>query len=151
MLKEKLGFDDAFNYKEEPDLKSALGRYFPDGIDIYFDNVGAEMLEAAVFNMNSFGRVAVCGVISEYTDASKRAAPNMLDVVYKRIKIQGFLAADHMSVFSDFLSTTTDHLRTGKLHALEDISYGVESFPSAFIALFRGHNTGKKMVKGADE
>ncbi|XP_024183054.1 2-alkenal reductase (NADP(+)-dependent)-like [Rosa rugosa] len=151
LLKEKLGFDDAFNYKEEPDLKAALQRYFPDGIDIYFDNVGFEMLEAAVVNMNTFGRVAVCGVISEYIDATKRAAPNMLDVVYKRIKIQGFLAADQMNVFPDFLSTTTDHLRTGKLHAVEDISDGVESFPSAFIGLFRGHNTGKKMVKVADE
>ncbi|PRQ46386.1 putative oxidoreductase [Rosa chinensis] len=151
LLKEKLGFDDAFNYKEEPDLKSALQRYFPDGIDIYFDNVGAEMLEAAVANMNTFGRVVACGVISEYTDATKRAAPSMIDVVYKRIKIQGFLVVDFMNVFSDFLSTTTDHLRTGKLHALEDISNGLESLPSAFIGLFRGHNTGKKMVKVADE
>lgn len=126
-------------------------RYFPDGIDIYFDNVGAEMLEAAVSNMNTFGRVAVCGVISEYTDAGKRAAPDMLDVIYKRIKIQGFLAADQMLVYSDFLSTTTDHLRTGKLHAIEDISHGLESVPSAFIGLFCGHNTGKKIVKIADE
>ncbi|RXH74447.1 hypothetical protein DVH24_029168 [Malus domestica] len=151
LLKGKLRFDDAFNYKEEPDLKSTLKKYFPDGIDIYFDNVGAEMLEAAVENMNTFGRVAVCGMISEYTDAGKRAAPNMLDVVCKRIKIQGFLAADHMNVYSDFISTTVDHLRTGNLQAVEDISCGLESFPSAFIGLFRGHNTGKKMVKLADE
>ncbi|CAN6681194.1 unnamed protein product [Malus baccata var. baccata] len=151
LLKAKLGFDDAFNYKEEPDLKSTLKKYFPDGIDIYFDNVGSEMLEAAVENMNTFGRVAVCGVISEYIDARKRAAPNMLDVVYKRIKIQGFLAADLMNVYSDFISTTVDHLRTGNLHVVEDISSGLESFPSAFIGLFHGHNTGKKMVKLADE
>ncbi|CAN6540817.1 unnamed protein product [Malus baccata var. baccata] len=151
LLKAKLGFDDAFNYKEEPDLKSTLKKYFPDGIDIYFDNVGSEMLEAAVENMNTFGRVAACGVISEYIDAGKRAAPNMLDVVYKRIKIQGFLAADLMNVYSDFISTTVDHLRTGNLHVVEDISCGLESFPSAFIGLFRGHNTGKKMVKVADE
>ncbi|KAM1508301.1 hypothetical protein ACFX10_017631 [Malus domestica] len=117
LLKEKLGFDDAFNYKEEPDLK-----YFPDGIDIYFDNVASEMLEAAVENMNTFGKVAACGVIFEYIDARKRADPNMLDVVYKRNKIQGFLAADLMNVF-----------------------------PSAFVGLFCGHNTVKKMVKLADE
>ncbi|KAL5547877.1 hypothetical protein UlMin_003108 [Ulmus minor] len=151
LLKEKLGFDDAFNYKEETDLKSALGRYFPDGIDIYFDNVGGEMLEAAVVNMNAFGRIGVCGVISEYTDAGKRAAPNMLDVVYKRITIRGFLAADFMNIYADFLSTTTDHLRTGKLQAIEDISDGVESIPSSFIGLFNGGNTGKKLVKLADE
>ncbi|KAF2282370.1 hypothetical protein GH714_043832 [Hevea brasiliensis] len=91
ILKEKLGFDDAFNYKEESDLKATLRRYFPDGIDIYFDNVGAEMQEAAIANMNVFGRVAVCGVISEYTDSGRKAAPDMIDIVYRRIKIQGFL------------------------------------------------------------
>ncbi|THG08940.1 hypothetical protein TEA_001783 [Camellia sinensis var. sinensis] len=147
LLKEKLGFDDAFNYKEETDLKSTLKRYFPDGIDIYFDNVGGDMLEAAVFNMNTFGRVAVCGVISEYTDVAKRAAPDMLDVIYKRIAIQGFLAADQMNVYADFLSTTADHLRNGKMKVLEDISHGVESIPTTFMALFSGDNIGKTIVQ----
>ncbi|XP_027176923.1 NADPH-dependent oxidoreductase 2-alkenal reductase-like [Coffea eugenioides] len=148
LLKEKLGFDEAFNYKEETDLKSALKRYFPDGIDIYFDNVGGEMLEAAIENMNPFGRVAVCGAISEYTDKGRRAAPNMVNVVYKRITIQGFLAADHYKkVYKDFLSTTLEHLYGGRLHVLEDISHGVESLPSAFAGLFRGDNVGKKMVE----
>ncbi|XP_031252637.1 2-alkenal reductase (NADP(+)-dependent)-like isoform X3 [Pistacia vera] len=146
VLKEKLGFDNAFNYKEETDLKATLKRYFPDGIDIYFDNVGGEMLEAAVANMNLFGRVAACGVISEYTNASKRAAPNMLDVVYKRIKIQGFLVPDHLNLYADFISTISDHLRNGKIQSLEDISNGVESIPSAFIGLFQGDNIGKKIV-----
>lgn len=150
MLKEKLGFDDAFNYKEEPDLKSALKRYFPEGIDIYFDNVGAKMLEAAVANMNPFGRVAVCGVIAEYTDEGKRAAPDMLDVVYKRITIRGFLAYDHLNIYADFISSTSDHLHQGRIHVLEDISHGIESVPSAFAGLFRGDNLGKKIVKVAD-
>lgn len=105
------------------------------------------MLEAAVNNMNAFGRVAVCGVISEYTDAGKRAAPNMLDVVYKRINIRGFLVTDFMNVFEDFLAKTSDHLRTGKLHVIEDISSGMESIPSAFVGLFNGDNIGKKIVK----
>lgn len=72
LLQEKLGFDEAFSYKEETDLNSTLRRYFPDGIDIYFDNVGGEMLEAAIANMKAFGRVAACGVISEYTEMLKR-------------------------------------------------------------------------------
>ncbi|KAA8528025.1 hypothetical protein F0562_035106 [Nyssa sinensis] len=151
LLKEKLGFDDAFNYKEETDLKSTLKRYFPEGIDIYFDNVGAEMLEAAVANMNTYGRVAVCGVISEYTDTKKRAAPDMIDVVYKRIKIHGFLAGDLMNLYADFLSTTIDYLRTGKIQAIEDISHGLENVPSAFIGLFCGDNVGKKIVKVTDD
>ncbi|KAI4379462.1 hypothetical protein MLD38_005757 [Melastoma candidum] len=151
LLKEKLGFDDAFNYREEPDLKSTLQRYFPDGIDVYFDNVGAEMQEAAVDVMNRFGRVAVCGVISEYTNTERRAAPNMLDVIYKRIKIQGFLAADHVNILADFISTTAEYLRSGKMIPVEDISEGVESVPTAFMGLFRGDNMGKKIVKIGQE
>ncbi|PKI75739.1 hypothetical protein CRG98_003882 [Punica granatum] len=151
LLKEKLGFDEAFNYKEETDLKSTLKRYFPDGIDIYFDNVGAEMQEAAISNMNTHGRVAVCGVISEYTDSGKRAAPDMTSVIYKRIKIQGFLAGDYMHVYPDFLSKTNDYLSVGKLQVLEDISYGLESIPCAFMGLFRGDNIGKKLVQIAEE
>ncbi|KAF2282368.1 hypothetical protein GH714_043830 [Hevea brasiliensis] len=147
ILKEKLGFDDAFNYKEESDLKATLRRYFPDGIDIYFDNVGAEMQEAAIANMNVFGRVAVCGVISEYTDSGRKATPDMIDIVYRRIKIQGFLVTDFLNVYADFISTTCDHLRAGKMHTLEDISTGVESIPSSLIGLFSGHNIGKKMVQ----
>ncbi|KAI3919725.1 hypothetical protein MKX01_000166 [Papaver californicum] len=147
MLKDKLGFDDAFNYKDESDLTSALQRYFPDGIDIYFDNVGSEMLEAAIANMNAFGRVVVCGVMSEYTDETKRAAPNMMDVIYKRILIQGFLAADHMKDYDDFTSVTSDYIRNSKLHVLEDISIGLESIPSAFVGIFHGDNIGKKMVQ----
>nr|XP_009408976.1 PREDICTED: 2-alkenal reductase (NADP(+)-dependent)-like [Musa acuminata subsp. malaccensis] len=146
LLKEKLGFDDAFNYKEEPDLKSALRRYFPEGIDIYFDNVGSAMLEAAVANMNLFGRVAVCGAISEYADAGKRLALDTVDVIYKRITLRGFLAFDHLHVYAGFISSTSDHLRHGRMRAVEDISTGLESVPSAFAGLFRGDNVGKKLV-----
>ncbi|KAK6941650.1 Oxidoreductase, N-terminal domain [Dillenia turbinata] len=151
LLKTTLGFDDAFNYKEETDLKSTLKRYFPEGIDIYFDNVGGAMLEVAVANMNIFGRVAVCGVISEYTDAGKRAAPDMLDVVYKRITIRGFLAGDLINLFGEFISSTVDYLRSGEMKVIEDISKGVETVPSAFVGLFRGDNVGKKIVQIADE
>lgn len=109
------------------------------------------MLEAAVSNMNLHGRVAVCGVISEYTNTEKRAAPDMLNVIYKRITIQGFLGGDYMSLFPEFLSTTIDHIRTGKMHVLEDVSVGLENVPSAFVGLYSGYNVGKKIVKIADE
>ncbi|KAM0037195.1 putative oxidoreductase [Helianthus debilis subsp. tardiflorus] len=151
LLIEKLGFDQAFNYKEETDLNSTLERYFPDGIDVYFDNVGGEMLEAAISNMNLYGRVALCGVISEYTNVGKRATPNMLDIIYKRITIRGFLAGDYMHLFPEFISATIDHLSTGKMHVLEDISIGLETVPSAFVGLFRGYNIGKKIVQVSDD
>lgn len=109
------------------------------------------MLEAAVANMNAFGRIAACGVIAEYTDAGRRAAPDMLDVVYKRITIQGFFVVDYKNIIPDFIATTSDHLRAGNIHAIEDISIGLRSIPQAFIGLFRGDNIGKKIVKIADE
>nr|CAB3470801.1 unnamed protein product [Digitaria exilis] len=159
LLKDKLGFDDAFNYKEEPDLKSALkrssdttfwlaGRYFPNGIDIYFDNVGGEMLEAALANMNIYGRVAVCGVISEYTGAGRPAVPDMLGVIYKRITIRGIYAWDFMPKrFAEFYGVISDWIRQGKVQVIEDVSDGLENVPAAFVELFTGQNVGKKLVK----
>ncbi|CAM0910112.1 unnamed protein product [Alopecurus aequalis] len=147
LLKDKLGFDDAFNYREEPDLKSALKKYFPNGIDIYFENVGGEMLEAALNNMNTYGRVAVCGVIAEYTDPGRRAVPDFLEVIYKRITLRGFFAYDFISKFPEYTGIIGDWMRDGKIQVVEDVSQGLESIPSAFIALFRGENVGKKLVK----
>ncbi|KAM6553464.1 hypothetical protein CsatB_014226 [Cannabis sativa] len=148
LLKEKLGFDDAFNYKDEPNLKSTLKKYFPDGIDIYFDNVGGKMLEAALANMNNFGRVVSCGTISEYTDPNNKVPPNinMHDMIYKRIMIQGFLATDFLTIFPDFLSATMNLIRLGRIKTLEDISTGLESIPQALVGLFHGANAGKKIV-----
>ncbi|RZC53767.1 hypothetical protein C5167_012631 [Papaver somniferum] len=147
MLKDKLGFDDAFNYKDESDLTSTLQRYFPDGIDIYFDNVGSKMLEAAIANMNPFGRVVACGAVSEYAYETNRASPNMIDVIYRRLSIQGFITPDYMKDYAEFASITSDYIRSAKLHVLEDISIGLESIPSAFVGILRGDNIGKKMVQ----
>lgn len=97
--------------------------------------------------MKAFGRVTVCGVISEYIDARKRASPNMMDIVYKRITIRGFLAPDFMHIYSDFMAKTSDYLRSGKLQVIEEVSLGLESIPSAFIELFTGKNIGKRIVK----
>ncbi|KAL6603860.1 hypothetical protein ACP70R_044221 [Stipagrostis hirtigluma subsp. patula] len=146
LLKDKLGFDDAFNYKEEPDLKSALKRYFPDGIDIYFENVGGEMLEAVLANMNTYGRIAVSGVISEYT-GGRRAVPDFLEVIYKRITLRGFFAWDFLAKFHEFNAVIGEWIRQGKVQVIEDVAEGLESVPSAFAALFRGENIGKKLVK----
>ncbi|KAL2251212.1 UNVERIFIED_CONTAM: NADP-dependent alkenal double bond reductase P2 [Sesamum indicum] len=151
LLKNKIGFDDAFNYKEETDLSSTLERYFPTGIDIYFDNVGGEMLEAAIQNMNNFGRVAICGQISEYTDTKKRAKLDMIRVLYKRIRIEGFICPDFMDIYQEFISTTTQYLQTSKIKVIEDISYGVDSIPEAFLHLFHGNNIGKKVVRIAQD
>ncbi|KAG8094701.1 hypothetical protein GUJ93_ZPchr0012g22043 [Zizania palustris] len=147
LLKNQLGFDDAFNYKEEPDMKSALKRYFPDGIDIYFDNIGGKMLDAALVSMNTHGRVALCGAISEYTDASHRAAPDLLEVIYKRIAIRGFVVWDFLTRFNEFTGIIGDWIRQGKVQPIVDVSNGLESVPSALTALYLGLNIGKKLIK----
>ncbi|KAI7727687.1 hypothetical protein M8C21_008150 [Ambrosia artemisiifolia] len=106
------------------------------------------MLEAVVANMNAFGRIASCGVISDYTNSRKHTTLSMVDVIYKRIMIQGFLVSDfYANDYNDFMSITRDYVCAGKLCVLEDISCGVESIPSAFAGLFRGDNVGKKIVQ----
>jgi NADPH-dependent curcumin reductase CurA len=124
-----------------------LFRYFPDGIDVYFENVGGEMLEAALANMNTYGRVALSGVIAEYTGGGRRAVPDLLDVIYKRITIRGFFAWDFLPKFAEFNAIIAGWIREGKIKVVEDVSDGLESVPSAFAALFRGQNVGKKLVK----
>ena len=121
--------------------------YFPDGIDVYFENVGGEMLEAALANMNTYGRVALSGVIAEYTGGGRRAVPDLLDVIYKRITIRGFFAWDFLPKFAEFNAIIAGWIREGKVKVVEDVSDGLESVPSAFAALFRGQNVGKKLVK----
>ncbi|GLJ54852.1 hypothetical protein SUGI_1177990 [Cryptomeria japonica] len=147
LLKNRLGFDDAFNYKEEPDLNAALKRCFPRGIDIYFENVGGDMLEAVLENMNVHGRIAVCGAISQYNRDKPEGVTDPMKLVYQRIKMQGFLAADYLNSFPEFIEKTRGYLIDGRIESLEDISDGLESVPSAFVGLFQGHNVGKKIVR----
>ncbi|XP_020519387.1 NADP-dependent alkenal double bond reductase P1-like isoform X3 [Amborella trichopoda] len=128
-------------------VPEARKRHFPDGIDIYFDNVGGEMLEAVVANMNCFGRIGMCGAISDYTNSSKTAAFDTVDIIYKRVTIQGFLLNDYKNIYPEFMKATVDYLCRGKIHAVEDISQGLESVPAAFVGLFHEDNTGKKLVQ----
>ncbi|KAH9321726.1 hypothetical protein KI387_016365, partial [Taxus chinensis] len=147
LLKNKFGFDEAFNYREEPDLNAALKRFFPSGIDIYFENVGGELLEAVLENMNIHGRIAVCGAISQYNRDKPDCVMDLMKLVYKRIRMQGFLAADYLNSFPEFVEKVRDYLLEGKIQCLEDISDGLESVPSAFVGLFHGQNVGKKVIR----
>ncbi|KFK35194.1 hypothetical protein AALP_AA5G252600 [Arabis alpina] len=138
LLLNKLGFDDAFNYKEEPDLDSALKRCFPKGIDIYFENVGGEMLDAVLLNMKTFGRIAVCGMISQYLLETRDRLQNLPDIIFKRIKMQGFTSIDYIDIFPKFLQFVLPYIKEGKLIYLEDIVQGLENGPSALVGLFTG-------------
>ncbi|CAD5163611.1 unnamed protein product [Musa acuminata subsp. malaccensis] len=146
LLKNKLGFDEAFNYKEEPDLTEALRSYFPKGIDIYFDNVGGAMLDAALLNMRVHGRVAVCGMVSQHAVSDPKGISNLYTLVMKRIRMEGFIQSDYLHLFPKFLPTIIDLYKQGRIVYIEDMNEGLENGPAAFVGLFTGNNVGKQVV-----
>ncbi|WCJ21847.1 Zinc-binding dehydrogenase family protein [Euphorbia peplus] len=146
LLKNKFGFDDAFNYKEEKDWAAALKKYFPQGIDIYFENVGGKMLDAVLPNMRVRGRIAACGMISQYNLQQPEGIYNLTSIIYKRIRIQGFVAFDYFPEYSKFLEFVLPYVREGKINYVEDITQGIESCPSALVGIFSGRNVGKQVV-----
>ncbi|KAH6815962.1 alkenal reductase [Perilla frutescens var. frutescens] len=146
LLKNKFGFDEAFNYKGEQDYSAALKRYFPDGIDIYFDNVGGKMLEAALNNMRVHGCVAVCGMISQYGLEQPEGVHNLFTLVSKRVRVEGFLVGDYYHLYPKFLEMVLPRIKEGKITYVEDIVEGLESAPSALVGLLSGHNVGKQVV-----
>ena len=148
----ELGFDTAFNYREQK-AREALAELAPDGIDIYFDNVGGDHLEAAIGSLRTHGRVVACGSISRYNDAEPAAGPrNMFMVVTKRIRIEGFIITDHYGRFGEFAAEAAEWVRDGRLRYRETVVDGIENAPKAFLGLLRGENIGKMLVKvGPDE
>ncbi len=134
---------EAFNYRETP-AKEALA----DGIDVCFDNVGGEQLEAAVNALRPFGRVIACGAISRYNDERPAPGPRNLGfVVTKRLRIEGFIVRDHSDRFPAFLAEAGPWVAAGELQYRETFVDGIENVPGAFAGLFRGDNTGKMLVR----
>ncbi|KAJ6370603.1 hypothetical protein OIU76_028814 [Salix suchowensis] len=146
LLKNKFGFDDAFNYKEEMDLDAALKRYFPDGIDIYFENVGGNMLDAVLLNMRLRGRISVCGMVSQYNLEQPEGVHNLMSLVPKRIRMEGFLVYDYFHLFPKYLDMVLPCIKQGKIVYVEDTAEGLENAPAALIGLFNGRNIGKQVV-----
>ncbi|XP_057836194.2 2-alkenal reductase (NADP(+)-dependent) isoform X1 [Cryptomeria japonica] len=151
LLKNKQGFDNAFNYKEEHDLNATLQRHFPEGIDIYFDNVGGSMLDAALVNMKVHGRIAVCGVISQNSFQNAQAIHNINMVIPKRIRLEGFLQSDYAHLYPQFLENVINYIKERKITYIEDVAEGLENAPAAFVGLFHGKNLGKQVVHISDE
>ncbi|HTP75580.1 MAG TPA: NADP-dependent oxidoreductase [Rhizomicrobium sp.] len=140
-----LGLDAVINYKKEP-IRDALEKATPKGIDVYFDNVGGEHLEAALRRMNTLGRVAVCGMISTYND-QQIGVRNLSSIIYARVNIRGFVAPDFMHLYGQFNDEMTGWLKNGRIKYQETLFEGIENAPRALIALLNGENTGKMMVK----
>ncbi|KAJ3703536.1 hypothetical protein LUZ61_007241 [Rhynchospora tenuis] len=151
LLKEKFGFDDAFNYKKEQDLNATLKRCFPEGIDIYFENVGGAMLDAVLLNMRNYGRIATCGMVSQYNLEKPEGVHNLINILWKRLRMEGFVVLDHYSKYRKFEEMVVQHLKSGKITYVEDIAEGLESAPTALVGLFKGKNVGKQLVVIARE
>jgi NADPH-dependent curcumin reductase CurA len=147
-LRDKAGINSVINYKETDDLVAALLHHAPDGIDVYFDNVGGSHLEAAIDVMRDFGCCVECGMISTYNATSPPAAPrNLFKVIGKRIRMQGFIVSDHASDREDFHRDMVSLIKANKVVWEESVTTGLENAPTAFIGLFSGDNLGKQLVR----
>jgi NADPH-dependent curcumin reductase CurA len=143
----ELGFDDAFNYREQKP-RHALAELAPDGIDIYFDNVGGDHLEAALVALRNNGRVAMCGAISEYDDAEPPPGPsNLFLLVAKNLTVRGFRGSSHVELMDDMLRDIGGWLRDGRIRYQETVVDGLECAPTALARLMRGETAGKTIVR----
>ena len=147
-LKNELKVDYAFNYKKVENLVLHLKEICPDGFDLYFDNVGGDFLESAIFQMKNFGRIVVCGRISQMNVTTPGSGiKNMAHVLVKRLTIKGFLIFDHENEREPFETDMLKWLSKGEIKFKETIYTGIESAPKSFIDLLKGKNTGKMLVK----
>ncbi len=150
-LVEELGFDAAIDYKSE-DVAAALREQCPEGIDVYFDNVGGEILDAALARLARGARVALCGAISQYNNLEAVKGPsNYMSLLVNRARMEGFVVIDYMSRAPEAMSEMAGWIAEGKLVAREDVVEGLESFPDALGKLFRGENVGKLVLKVAED
>ena len=151
-LLERAGVDAAFNYKQIDDLEAELREHCPDGLDIYFENVGGRHLQAALAVMNMHGRIPLCGMISQYNDVEPTPGPtNLSTAIGKRIKLQGFIVTDFTERNPEFYDDMRQWIAEGKIQWEETIVEGLENAPKAFIALFTGEKLGKIIVKVGSE
>jgi NADPH-dependent curcumin reductase CurA len=150
-LLEETGVDAAFNYKKTDNVITEVGQHCPDGIDVYFENVGGVHLEAALEHMNKFGRIVMCGMIDMYNATEPVPGPtNLAYMIGKQLTMQGFIVSDHFDMLMQFYGDMGKWIAEGKIKWKETIVEGLENAPGAFIGLFKGENFGKMIVKVGD-
>lgn len=149
---DEFGYDAMFNYKHSADLSQSIRGICPDGIDVNFENVGGDIFEAALANMRNFGRVALCGMISQYNDEGLEPGPRgMIAVIGRRLTIRGFIVTDHRDACVEYVRKAKGWLAEGRLRYRETVAEGIENAPQAFIDMLQGLNVGKQIVRLADE
>ena len=147
-LKNELKVDHAFNYKKTENLVLKLKELMPEGFDLYFDNVGGDFLEAAIFRMKNYGRIVICGRISQMNSTTPpQGLKNMAHVLVKRLTIKGFLIFDHEDDTNNFQSDMIKWLSNKEIVTKETIYEGIDNAPKAFVDLLNGKNIGKMLVK----
>lgn len=147
-LVREAGVDRAINYRTCGNLAKAVREALPEGIDVYFENVGGAHLDAALANMRMHGRIPVCGMIAQYNDTAPPPGPaNIIAVIPQRLTIRGFIVSDYGALMPQFLRDMSEWHRAGKMKWQETVAEGIENAPAAFIGLFKGDNIGKMLVK----
>jgi len=146
----EFGFDACIDHRAA-DLGAALDRTCPNGIDVYWENVGGAVQQAVFPRLNDFGRMVMCGMVAEYNDVEPRPGPNLMSAVRKRIKIQGFIVSDQWQRFAEYRAMAAPLLKSGELKYREDIVDALDRAPEAFIGLLQGRNFGKLVVRLADD
>jgi NADPH-dependent curcumin reductase CurA len=142
-----LGFDAAIDYKNEK-VRDGLAKYCPDGVNVYFDNVGGEILDEALARLARGARIVICGAISQYNSAEGIKGPaNYLSLLVNRARMQGMLVFDYEARYGEAIGEMASWMREGKLKSREQIEEGFERFPEVLLMLFKGENTGKLLLK----
>ncbi|MDO6561998.1 NADP-dependent oxidoreductase [Amphritea sp. 1_MG-2023] len=147
-LLDELGVDAVVNYKTAENLQDSIAKACPEGIDVYFENVGGAHFEAVLNLMNDHGRIAVCGMIDQYNATAPQAGPgNLSQIIIKKLRIEGFIVFEHWHDYPAFVEQMMQWIEAGKVSWKETVFNGIEQTPDAFIGLFKGENTGKMLVK----
>jgi len=151
-LTDELGFDSAFNYKSVDDYYSKLKEFCPNGIDVYFDNVGGAITDAVFRLINTRARISICGQISQYNLEKPEMGPRLIlqSLLVKQARAEGFLVFQFLDRYPEGLKQMAQWLKEGKLKYAEDIEHGIENTPRAFMSMLKGRNTGKQLVKVSD-
>jgi hypothetical protein len=144
-----IGFDAAIDYKHE-DVKTALKQHCPKGVDVYFDNVGGEILDAVLTQLAMHARIVICGAISQYNEARMKGPSNYMSLLVNRATMQGMVVFDYASRYAEAAREMAGWMAAGQLKTREDIVDGLETFPDTLLKLFKGENTGKLVLKVAD-
>ncbi len=148
LLKEAFGFDEAINYKTTANLRKAIGAICPTGVDIYFDNVGGEISDAVISNINFNARIPLCGQISLYNGTELPMGPRLQPMLLTRsVLMQGFIVSNYQSLFPEGFQHLAQWVKEGKLKFTETIIHGFDQLPTALLGLFKGENTGKMIVE----